>query len=59
MIPTKTYGQVAYEAYVKHCGGKSIRGEELPTWDDQQRTIQDHWHAAAEAVRLYEMQRNL
>ena len=45
-----TDGQIAYEAYVDHCGGKSIRGEELPDWDHQHAEIRAHWEAAAEAV---------
>jgi hypothetical protein len=43
-------GQAAYEAYVEHCGGKSIRGEALPSWDDQYPAIREHWEAAAEGV---------
>jgi hypothetical protein len=44
-------GQAAYEAYVEHCGGKSIRGEDLPPWDGQDPAIRAHWEAAAEGVR--------
>ena len=43
-------GQVAYEAYVESCGGKSIRGEEQPTWDGQAPQIRKHWESAARAV---------
>lgn len=43
-------GQIAYEAYVQHCGGKSIRGEDLPVWAEQDAAIQAHWEAAAQAV---------
>ncbi|MGH3220025.1 MAG: hypothetical protein ACRDPY_15195 [Streptosporangiaceae bacterium] len=45
-----TFGQAAYEAYVASCGGKSIRGEDLPAWADQSPEIRAHWEAAAEAV---------
>jgi hypothetical protein len=45
-----TLGQVAYEAYVLHCEGKSIRGENLPPWDDQHPAIMAHWDAAARKV---------
>ena len=43
-------GQAAYEAYVEHCGGKSIHGEVLPSWDLQLPQIWEHWEAAAEGV---------
>jgi len=43
-------GQVAYEAYAKDCGYKSIRGDDLPTWLNQDPAIQAHWDAAAKAV---------
>lgn len=44
------FGQIAYEAYVRSCGGKSIRGDDLPTWEDQDPAIRVHWDAAAQAV---------
>ena len=46
----KSWGQIAYEAYTEHCGGKSIRGEDLPSWQDQDPAIQEHWKAAGLAV---------
>jgi len=51
-LPTG-YGQVAYDAYVRHCGGKSIRGEDLPAWHEQAEEIRGHWDAAAQAVADY------
>lgn len=45
-----SYGKVAYEAYVRDSGGKSIRGEDLPAWDDQDPAIKAHWEAAGTAV---------
>lgn len=44
------YGRVAYEAYLGSCGGVSIRGEPLPSWDDQEETVRRHWQAAGLAV---------
>lgn len=44
------FGRIAYKAYVRSCGGKSIRGEDLPVWQDQDPAIQAHWDAVAEAV---------
>ena len=50
----KSLGQVAYEAYVRHCGGKSVHGEDLPSWDGQDPVIQEHWEFAADAVAVVE-----
>lgn len=44
------FGQIAYEAYLESCGGKSIRGDDLPSWADQDPAIRAHWVAAAQAV---------
>ena len=49
-VRVASLGQSAYEAYVESCGGKSIRGDDLPTWADQEPAIREHWEAAAEAV---------
>jgi len=46
-------GQVAYEGYRVSCDGKSIRGEELPSWDGQAPEIREHWRAAADAVKMF------
>lgn len=43
-------GQVAYTAYAKDCDYKSIRGEDLPVWQDQDPAIQAQRAAAAKAV---------
>ena len=43
--------QRAYEAYVTSCGGKSVRGDDLPGWDDQSPELRGHWEAAARAAR--------
>jgi hypothetical protein len=43
-------GRIAYEAYLASCGGKSVRGDDLPSWDDQDPAIRAHWEAAALAV---------
>jgi hypothetical protein len=46
-----TYGQTAYEAYFRQCGGVSlISGAPLPTWENQAKRIQEAWQAAAQAV---------
>ncbi len=42
--------KIAYEAYRESCGGRSIRGEALPEWEDQTPEIRSHWDAAAQAV---------
>lgn len=46
----KSLGQIAYEAYAEHSCWKSIRGELLPNWSDQQAEIMQHWEIAAAAV---------
>lgn len=46
----KTPGQHAYEAYSKHVGGVSVKGDELPAWDGQLVGIREAWAAAAAAT---------
>lgn len=46
-------GQVAYEGYLVSCEGKSIRGEVLPPWSEQEARIREHWRAAADAVKMF------
>jgi hypothetical protein len=46
----KSYGQIAYEAYVADCGGVSVHGEPLPNWDDQAPAVRSHWEVAGRAV---------
>lgn len=46
------WGGLAYDAYFRHCGGRSIRGEPLPAWKDQDPAIRAHWFAAANAVKM-------
>lgn len=43
-------GRVAYAAYVVSCGGLSVHGDPLPTWERQHEAIRVHWRAAADAV---------
>ena len=50
MSTFRSWGRIAYEAYVKSCGNKSIHGEALPSWDDQRPDIKAHWEAAGKAV---------
>jgi len=51
MIPPKTIGQIAYEAYCKSSEGKSlISGATLPDWDNLKPVIKKGWQAAADAV---------
>lgn len=46
-------GQIAYEAYLVSCDGKSIRGEQLPSWAAQAPEIRAHWRAAADGVKMF------
>ena len=45
----KTGGQRAYEAYSKHVGGVSVKGDELPGWEGQLGGIRQAWEVAAAA----------
>lgn len=48
-----TLGRIAYEAYSEAVDGKSVRGEGLPSWDEQVEKNHDvaaAWCAAAQAV---------
>lgn len=43
----KTYGQIAYDAYRTHAGGKSLAtGQNIPDWEDLAPVIQSAWEAA-------------
>lgn len=47
------WGRVNYEAYVCAVGGKSVRGEDLPTWDEMKQRnpkVADAWCVGADAV---------
>jgi len=54
-------GRVAYDAYSAAVGGRSVKGDALPTWDAQ---VQDNpdvaaaWCAAAQAVLTATFERN-
>jgi hypothetical protein len=46
-------GRVAYEAYCAEVGGKSVGGEDLPSWEDQCKgrpEVAAAWVTAAHAV---------
>lgn len=44
-------GRIAYEAYCKSSGGKSlVSGDALPCWDALKPEIRAAWCAAAEAL---------
>lgn len=45
-----TLGQIAYEAYCKARDYRSVRGELLPTFDNQSPDVKAAWDAAANAV---------
>lgn len=59
MFPPKTleelgypdYGRIAYEAYCKRSGGKSlVSGQDLPAWHDLNWEIASAWQESASAV---------
>jgi hypothetical protein len=43
-------GEIAYNAYCAARGWKSVRGEPLPHWQQQDDTLRAAWCDAAEAV---------
>ena len=43
-------GQIAYDAYCESRGWKSVRGEPLPHWKQQDESLRLAWVKAAEAV---------
>ena len=47
---TETLGKLAYEAYCSTRGWKSVRGEPLPHWEQQDQPLRDAWCAAARAI---------
>lgn len=52
-LPGAGLGRIAYEAYSAAVGGKSVRGDALPTWDAQVEKNPDvaaAWCAAGQAV---------
>lgn len=50
-LSTRSFGQVAYEAYFDHCDGRSlVSGAALPGWDAHSEEIQQAWEAAGQAV---------
>ena len=40
----------AYDAYRQFVGGKSVRGEALPDFEDMDRKVREAWIVAAKAV---------
>jgi hypothetical protein len=34
-----------YQRYAQHAGYVSVRGEELPEWDDAKEDVREHWRA--------------
>lgn len=47
----QSLGEIGYEAYRAHSGGKSlVSGQEIPTFDKLSQPIKDAWEAAANAV---------
>ena len=43
-------GEIAYNAYCAMREWKSVRGEALPHWKQQDETLRKAWVAAADAV---------
>lgn len=55
MDPSKTPGQIGYEAYARHTGGVTFDGREMPTWEALRCSgtkVAGAWEAAARAILL-------
>ena len=49
----KSLGQIGYEAYAEHTGGKTFDGRDMPTWEQVQASgtkVAGAWEAAAKAI---------
>jgi hypothetical protein len=60
-LPGAGLGRVAYDAYRKAVEGRSVRGDELPSWGEQvahNPNIAAAWCAAAQAVLTATFERN-
>lgn len=49
-LPGAGLGRIAYEAYSAAVGGRSVRGEALPSWDEQIHDVRAAWCAVGQAV---------
>ena len=52
MIEIKDGGKLAYDTYCDAVGWKSVRGDDLPKWEDQSERLQRAWDKAALAVAM-------
>lgn len=43
-------GEIAYKAYCQEREWRSVRGEPLPHWNEQDQHLRDAWAKAADAV---------
>lgn len=49
----RTIGQIGYDAYRQHTGGKSLAtGQPIPEWSELPQAIRDAWEAAGNATRF-------
>ena len=46
-------GKIAYDVYCEARGWKSVRGEPLPQWEDQDESLRLAWCTSADAVSFY------
>ena len=50
-LKTKNLGELAYNGYRDHTGGKTWNGYPMPMWADLPAHVQAAWNTAASAVR--------
>jgi hypothetical protein len=49
-MTSEQLGEIAYNAYCEARGWKSVRGDPLPHWKQQDETLREAWSKAADAV---------
>jgi hypothetical protein len=57
-VKPRGLGEIAYDAYAEAVGGRSVKGEVLPRFGDQDPKVADAWSAAAHAVLTATYERN-
>jgi hypothetical protein len=50
MLELEKIARAGYRAYLESCGGKSVHGEILPTWEEQRQEIRAYWRSAAREI---------
>ena len=52
-METKSYGQIAFEAYKEKRNSKAYDSTPIPNWADLKEEIKEAWNYAARQVVIY------